>query len=841
MHAKALKLNLCVAAVTVLVPPCFGQIATNSGSSVSGPNGTQAEETLQEVVVTATSSARSAMSTPAAVNQINQAELQDLTSSSQADILTVIPGIKAEGGGGEVATNILPRGLPATGQYQFTPLEYNGIPAFSSNGLNSTALDAYERNDLGIERLEYVNGGVSNLFGAGSVAGLFNYIDATGGPVPTGTIQTEVSDHSRFREDVAVRGPIGENDFFALSGYYRYDEGPLYSGIPTVVGQLRGNWRHDLPDDGGSITMYAQYIDDRVHFYADMPLSINDQTHLTGDDGRMVYTTDTSEAQGLTSVTPNGRFQSHIQNGVYASGGMFAVALDRNLQPGWKLKVKTKYASYYTEFNWTPGGDGVANAPESQQDFLDDAGRGTYGACGCSLALPGETLIAGKNAFFTFADNGQPVPANYLVYGNEAVTRVRPAKDFTFEASVAHEYAIRSMHNVLTLGVYGARATAGDMDFGQDYLGDFANNPRLIDVTVDDPNGVTRTVSYNGLLSNVFYRNWWQAAIHEAFYLANQMDSGPWNLDYGLRVERYRGNAQRENTSTYDLTNGPTPSATQVDNPLLDQVPWGNGSWQYGSVSTTAWAAAIAGSYRLTSHARLYANFNRGYYFPELRDIGFNPVTGQLESYQPEIIRQVEIGTKFSVGSLSGTLAAFGNDLKNRRSVNTDLFGNEVVTRQANQSVGGYLQAQYALMGHLFLNVDITYQKQKVTETSDPIGTPVGSETPQEPDTLANVGLKYDDGRFDGWVLYSYDSRAWADTQNTVPLRAWDVVRVGGGYTLPLRGSQSFRVSFDVYNLLNGQGVTEGSLHIASVTQGSYFIGRTIFPRRVTVRVAYDF
>ena len=53
---------------------------------------------------------------------------------------------------------------------------YDGIPVFSSFGLNSSAFDVYYRNDLGIERLEFVRGGVSNLFGPGSVAGLINYI-----------------------------------------------------------------------------------------------------------------------------------------------------------------------------------------------------------------------------------------------------------------------------------------------------------------------------------------------------------------------------------------------------------------------------------------------------------------------------------------------------------------------------------------------------------------------------------------------------------------------------------------------------------------------------------------
>jgi len=38
-------------------------------------------------------------------------------------------------------------------------------------GLNSSAPDVYYRTDLGIDRLEFVRGGVSNLFGGGGIGG----------------------------------------------------------------------------------------------------------------------------------------------------------------------------------------------------------------------------------------------------------------------------------------------------------------------------------------------------------------------------------------------------------------------------------------------------------------------------------------------------------------------------------------------------------------------------------------------------------------------------------------------------------------------------------------------
>ena len=77
---------------------------------------------LDEVVVTGSFSERSQKDAPISMTVLNQQQLATATFNSQADILRNIPGIAAEGGGGEVAGNVFVRGMPYGGQYQFTPL-----------------------------------------------------------------------------------------------------------------------------------------------------------------------------------------------------------------------------------------------------------------------------------------------------------------------------------------------------------------------------------------------------------------------------------------------------------------------------------------------------------------------------------------------------------------------------------------------------------------------------------------------------------------------------------------------------------------------------------------------
>ena len=265
---------------------------------------------LDEVVVTGTFTGRTQKNSPMSITLINAARLQQLSSNSQADILRTIPGITAEGGGGEVASNVFVRGMPSGGQYQFTPLQVDGLPVLSTFGLNSSAHDVYFRNDIGIRNLEFVRGGSSTLFGAGSVAGIVNYTSVTGTAEQDNKVQLEWANGGRMKMDFLSAGPLSENLFYAISGFYRYDEGPLETGLPTKGYQLRGNIKKLFNNGNSSLTVYGQYINDNVQFYLPYPLANDDgqRERPTGNDGETIYTMLTGQAKDFSFDTPFGRF-----------------------------------------------------------------------------------------------------------------------------------------------------------------------------------------------------------------------------------------------------------------------------------------------------------------------------------------------------------------------------------------------------------------------------------------------------------------------------------------------------------------------------------------------------
>ncbi len=509
---------------------------------------------LEEIVVTGTSLARASVDTPLAVTSFDEDRLLKLTSNSQADILNSVPTIKAEGGGGEVATNVFIKGLPSGGQYQFTPLMYDGMPVFSSFGLNSSAFDVYYRNDIGIERLEFVRGGVSNLFGPGSVAGLINYISKTGSDTPERKVQLEVADENRVRSDFALSGPLSTDAglYYAVSGFYRMDEGPIKTGNDTEGFQLRGNLKKEFADDSGSITVYAQYIDDQAQFYLPLPLDGTSRKRIRGNDGDEVEQVETDQVDGMSYNVPGGVFSSSIGDGVVTKDGSVGIAFDKDLGNDWNVNGKARYASYDHVFDFFLDGDGLAgrNKPETPATFLANS------------LLP-------ANGTFTYADTGEAVPADFLLFSNRFIDRDRPADDMSIEVNLTKAMTLGAFQHSFTVGTFYADAQAKDFNVTTAYLADFQNRARLVNLTLADGTIVSR----NGLLNaGVGYVNNKHESQRQAIYIADQMESEKFIFDIGARFESIDGDIRRERTATF-VTDATTPNLA----PALRDVVWGNG------------------------------------------------------------------------------------------------------------------------------------------------------------------------------------------------------------------------------------------------------------------------
>ncbi|MEM6700238.1 MAG: carboxypeptidase-like regulatory domain-containing protein, partial [Bacteroidota bacterium] len=298
---------------------------------------------LDEVLVTASSTFRSQKQAPLSISAIKMKDITKLSANSQADILRSIPGITAEGGGGETATNLFVRGLPSGGQYTFNPLQYDGLPLMSTFGLNSSAHDVYARPDIGFKGVEFVRGGAAIMYGAGSAAGIINYISKTGDANPGNIVNVELASQGRLKTDFYSGGRIGgeeSNTYYAITGFLRYDEGPYETGVPTRGGQLRANIKKDF--DKGSLTVHTQFINDRAQFLMPLPLEGGSRERINGNDGEPVAQLMTGELSNTSFLTAGGVYESPFEDGVYTKGGYVMGDFEYDLSSTLKFRSKDR-------------------------------------------------------------------------------------------------------------------------------------------------------------------------------------------------------------------------------------------------------------------------------------------------------------------------------------------------------------------------------------------------------------------------------------------------------------------------------------------------------------------
>jgi iron complex outermembrane receptor protein len=816
--------NKLLLATTISSLLAGNALAQDTNQSANEENTQSKNVDYEQIVVTGTSRARLIAETPQSTTSLGEAEVAKLAMSSQADVLRYVPGVKVEGGGGEVATNLQVRGLPSSGQFQFTPLLYDGSPTLSAFGLNSSAYDVYYRNDLGIERVEFVRGGVSNLFGQGSVAGVINYLSKKGTEEAESTVQLELSDNNRKRIDFATSGPLNENGmFYALSGFYRYDEGPIDTGLPTEGYQLRGNLHKELDDGSGYFTIYGQAIDDEVQFFLPIPLDSQSRDRVAGNDGREVESTQTFYASGLSYDTANGRYTTPIEEGVATRGGSISMEFQKELGNDFSVLARAKYASYDHQFNLFLDGDGIINVPETQSEYLANRGLGDV-----------------QDTQFTYAGTDIALPEGDLLFANRILDRDRPVDDFSSELNIVKYLDIGDFSHSITVGTFFSSAEAEDNNVITRYLGEFNNQARLVDLTITDSDNNEIIVSQNGVTGpGISYSDATISARRTAFYLADQMQSDDWIIDVGLRWEEIDGTITREGSQTVIVNDDPS---LYTD---LQQNVTGNGALTHGNVTNSEVAYSIAALYKLADNFNVYANYSRGFFFPELRGVAFDP-NGQPGTYESEIVKQAELGAKFFFDDFVGTVALFKTDLEDRRSVDFVNDENgvavEVPIFQSTEAQGIEVVGSYNITDDLIFDANFTYTDHEFTEyESDP--SVVGNELRRKPKVMFNSSLRYTLDDWDISFYHNYHGKNYTNDANTVELDDFHVFRLDTGYTWELGQGERIRTSIAVWNLFDSDGITEGSPRLGnSQTAGeSYFVGRPILPRRVTLRIRYDF
>ncbi|NJB83366.1 TonB-dependent receptor [Wenyingzhuangia aestuarii] len=781
---------------------------------------------LEEVVLTASTTFRSQKEAPMSISSVKAAEITKLSANSQADILRSVPGITAEGGGGEVAANVFVRGLPSGGQYVFNPLQYDGMPLISAFGLNSSAHDVYARTDIGFKGVEFVRGGSAILYGAGSVAGIINYTSKTGDTDPGNIVNVEWANGGRVKTDFYSGGKLGGKDsdtYYALTGFVRYDEGPINVGLPTKGVQLRGNIKKKF--DKGSFTMHGQFIDDNVQFYTGIPLDGDSRERLIGNDGKEVEQLMSSQLANTSFLTPNGNYTSPIGNGVATKGGYFLGDFDYRFDNDLKFKAKARYAKYQHSFALLGG----AGDPMTLSDLVNDIDANNTGFT-AQYQGGGNTLIDG----------------NTRVVSNNYTDRIRPMTDYSGEASLTKKIELSTTEHNITVGTFLSRTEAEDVNYQYSYLSEFNNDPRLVNLSYTDAVGNNVIYSQGGIYNRAGQTaNKYLAQNRSAFYISDEIVMDKWRFDVGFRIESTNG----------EFMNGNIVESTVYSDPELTSelanVKGADGTFTKGVISATDWAASFAALYKLNDTFNLYANLSKGYFFPQLRN--FAPVAGIPETkYDSEKIYQFEVGTKISTSKFSGAIAAYAVLLDDRVKLIQEIDGTGLLIdksreTQSTQTFGVELNGDLELIENLHLRGTATFQEHELTEnlSEDLVNntttrTNEGNELARQPNFIGSLGLHYDNSKFDSSFTVNYTGSKFNQDANEVELDAITIARINAGYTFDMENAKTLRLGASIFNLFDSDGVTEGNPRGNSVS-GNFFKGRPILPRRFFLTASFNF
>lgn len=785
------------------------------------------EDVLQmsQIVVTGTYQEREMRELSSSMLSIKGIEIQNQPRNfSVADVLRTVPGIAAENLG-EGGANIFVRGIPQGGRLDYLFLQENGMPV-QTMPLALTGPDNIYRQDINVDRVEVVLGGNSIIYGSNRPGGIINFIDKTGSSIQKTTIRFSGAQYDMYRAEFNMNGPIGNQITYSIGGFYRYDRGLYYSGIPTEGYQIKGNLTKFFND--GYVRFYLKYMDDKVQQYVQIPHVTSTKESAIGERG----TLNTDEAVDFAFQTPfGGQFVSSARNGIYANGVVGQIDFYKELGNGWILENKAKYSSFQHEFNWI-----IPNIPTTTSNYAANF-----------IKNPSQRAI------YSFAKHpGVPFTGNNVVQINTS-NQYFPFDEFANNLRITKDLVTGSIQHNLTFGLFASRTEGIDRETNTGNLVELASHPRLVDLKIVDSTGALVTqVTKNGIYKlTTNYVNSNEDVNVIAFFFGDEMKMGSFRLDAGFRYERESFSLSQENTALY--TTGPTEAEKNFR--------WGNGSYSQRKLSFDDWAFSIGVNYAINENLNVYASGSRGYRMPQVYMFGnlIRDAQGNFVQASPDKNEQFllpEAGIKYSSRIIGATVAFFYVNVKNRLDTRIQDLPNGTLT-SVTENIGE--SRNYGVeftsviapppIPGLKLNLSLTLQDPKFIDYKIPQGGGKflvldDLQPRRQPKTMYGAVLNYERFNFDFNLSWKYGGDRYSDDANLLVLEGFHIFDLSFGYTLNMRNNQNVRLGVSANNIFNDRSVEAGDPRVPAgvdINARPYFGGRPILHRRIMGSITYNF
>jgi hypothetical protein len=823
----------------------YGQAAGDPAAAAEAPPADASAahtNTLDEIVVTGSPESKGLKKLDASfsITTASLEEIRDVNPSSSADLLKIVPGLWDESSGGAAGPNIEIAGFPGGGDAPYVTYSINGSPVFPSSG-NISFLDnsSQFRMDESVERAEVLVGGPGVVLANGQMGATANFILRQGSATSHGDIGLTVGTEGLYRVDGFYGGPLAQDWFMSVGGFYRYSNGIRDSQFPADDGgQLTATLTHTL--DVGTVMFFARELNDKNLFVTDIPVTV------TGSGGSQTVSgfpgfnpnTGTFAGSGLRGIsvqeTPTGApVTADLANGRGADLHMFGSDLDVQINDGIALSNKLMYSAgemdCYCLFN--------NFAPQTLASYIG-------GAITSANANTAITAVAGpaSSGTATLVSTGAAVNPNSYVASMGFWIVQKKIQSFTDDLRFTFDLV---PGNKLTVGGYIAAYSSDDHWWlGNNELITANQNASLVDLTLNNGVNVTNPAGQLGASFFTLVENW--NALNTALFASDQWKIDQWLFDAGYRIEEQRDHGSIENDSSVNLDNNPLNlynKGVSVPNGTFNQGVSceTSGSNECTEFRHTLGSWSVGANYELTPHMAVFARINQGVHFPGFDDL-------RSGTPQTQGIKNYEVGYRAQTDTFYGVIDVFHRTFSGVPFQQFTATGEQITATYGAASTGVTFEAKWEPIPHF--SIDLSGDWQRDLYTSYASATAGGADytglyLQRQPQLQFRVTPAYEVpmswGGVRAFATYTHVGLRYSDIANQEILPAYYTLDAG------LVGDigDHFEVRLQGSNLTDQLGLTEGNARIAlgsgSGISGGVELARPIFGREINLQLRYKF
>lgn len=803
---------------TLLAGAAQAQTAPPPGTEAASPAPAPAAKSdvvgLDRVVITATTGSKSKMRSSVSVTDVDNEQITNFGARSEAEILKLIPGVRAESSAGPGGnSNITVRGLPiSSGGSKFVQLQEDGLPVVEFGDMNFGNNDYFIRFDNNVDRIETLRGGSAATLASHTPGAVINYISKTGQQKGGSIGVTRGVNYDETRVDGDYGGKINETLRYHVGGYFRTGEGPRRNDTGALQGyQVKGNLTQSFNGDKGYVRFSFKLLDEKAPTYTSMPAradlsgtTVKGMHPLAGFDIRRdsqlsIYNQTMPTADIFTGAPGT----ANVSDGISVKSHAFGIEFANQLEGGWGLNNKFKFSrsesSFRTQF---------------------------WGAQTLSGLLGG--FEGGTSArYFNGPLAGQTVTTENLQTGllsrNAAIHQQSPDMGhWANDLSLSKAFDLTGSKLNTKAGLYLSRQDIVQQWQISERVMEVGRNGAIVDVY--DASGAALTTA--GLTG---YNNQWGGCCARdidahysttAPYLALGLEVGSWDFDASLRHDRMRASGSyaggQKVAGGFDVNRDGTITGAENNVYLIDGQSRSPINYSVGYTSYS-----VGANYRFSNDLSAFVRVSKGgraiadrlLFSPFI-----NPLTGALtqglEAQAVATVKQRELGVKTRGELMGANYGLFATlfqatvdeyDYDQTRTVGPKL---NVVGTKANG-----VELESALnTGNFALNANLVYTDLKVR--TDLVGEATGQSTVGKvpggvPKWMWAISPSYTFNNLTVGASLVGQSYVWNNSFNTAKVSGRSIVNAFASYALTERATLSVNLS-NLFDKVASSGGVEG-------------------------------